>query len=379
MMIAASSSQLLWYTTRATGVVALVVLTASVVLGIATSVRWATNRWPRFAFQDLHRRISLLAVVFVALHVVTTVSDSFAPIGWISVFVPFTSSYRRLWLGLGTVAVDLLLAVALSSVFRRWIAPRAWRMLHWLAYACWPLAVVHAFGTGTDPHLRWMLVVLIACVAAVLGAVGWRLAVGWPDRAGARVTAAVAAVAALIALGAWAISGPLRPGWPARAGTPRSLLASRRPATAATPGSATAESPTRTSSPNALPAPPYQASLTGTLSRGTSSGGLQVDIRATTGAPLDAALAVTLRCSSDGTGGVMLEQSTATFGTTASPTQYRGHVTTLDGTHLVLALADARSSPLDLRVDLFSSGGRLTGELRSLARGIGQRGGNDDD
>ena len=120
----ATSSHLLWYTTRATGVVALVLLTASVVLGVLTSVRFGTTQWPRFALQDLHKRVSLLSMVFIGFHVVTTVSDAYAPIGWMSVFVPFTSSYRRLWLGLGSVAVDLLLAVTVSSLLRQRISHR---------------------------------------------------------------------------------------------------------------------------------------------------------------------------------------------------------------------------------------------------------------
>ena len=185
----ATSSHLLWYTTRATGVVALVLLTGTVVLGVLTSVRFGTTQWPRFALADLHRRVSLLSMVFIALHVVTTVSDSYAPIGWVSAFVPFTSSYRRLWLGLGTVAVDLLLAVTVSSLLRQRISHRAWRALHWLAYASWPVALLHGLGTGTDPHLRWMVLLTIACVAAVLTSIGWRLVSGWPADAGRRVVA----------------------------------------------------------------------------------------------------------------------------------------------------------------------------------------------
>ena len=186
-MTATTTSQMLWYTTRATGIVALVLLTGSVVLGVLTTVRFSTRSWPRFTLQDLHRRVSLLAVIFVSLHVVTTVTDAFAPIGWMAAFVPFTSPYRRLWLGLGTVAFDLLLAVTVSSLLRHRISSRSWRALHWLAYASWPLAVVHGLGTGTDPHLEWMVLLVVACVAAVLVAIGWRIVVGWPARAGMRV------------------------------------------------------------------------------------------------------------------------------------------------------------------------------------------------
>ena len=224
-MTAATSSQLLWYTTRATGIVALVLLSASMVLGLLTTLRVRTRTWPRFTLQDLHRRVSLLAVVFVALHVITTVSDSFAPIGWMSVVVPFTSPYRRLWLGLGTVSVDFLLAVTVSSLLRHRINPRTWRALHWFAYASWPLAVVHGLGTGTDPHLGWVMVLVVGCVIAVLGARRVALAVGVAGASpGAGGGAVFTSIVAVIALVAWTANGPLRPGWAARAGTPRALL-----------------------------------------------------------------------------------------------------------------------------------------------------------
>ncbi len=170
------SQHALWYATRATGIVALVLLTATTVLGVLTSVRFATTGWPRFTWQDLHRRLSLVGVLFVGLHITTTVVDGYVPIGWISAFIPFTSPYRRLWVGLGTVAVDLLLAVGISSIFRSHIRPATWRALHWLAYACWPIAVIHALGTGTDPRLAWVRVLVALCCASVAGAAVWRVA-----------------------------------------------------------------------------------------------------------------------------------------------------------------------------------------------------------
>jgi len=178
-MSAVASSQTLWYLTRATGIMALVLLSATVVLGVLTSGRVSTVRLPRFAWQDLHRRISLLAIAFLGVHIVSTVTDPYAPIGWLSAVVPFASPYRRFWLGLGAVAFDLLLAVAVSSLLRRHIATRLWRGVHWLAYASWPVAVAHGLGTGTDPRLTWVAGLVAACVAAVLGAVTWRLVPGW--------------------------------------------------------------------------------------------------------------------------------------------------------------------------------------------------------
>jgi methionine sulfoxide reductase heme-binding subunit len=395
-MTAATTSQLLWYTTRATGLVALVLLTASVVIGVLTSVRFRTRAWPRFTFQDLHRRISLLAVVFVALHVITTVSDSFAPIGWVSAVVPFTSPYRRLWLGLGTVAVDLLLAVTISSLLRQRIRPGSWRALHWLAYASWPLAVFHGLGTGTDPHLGWVMALVVACVAAVLGAVGWRLVAGWPARAGVRVAAGLTSVTALIVLVAWTATGPLRPGWAVRAGTPAALLAHSEKSAAAGPASG----PSSLSSPSVsgpsvsgpsvsgpsvsgpttanLPAPPYRATFQGTISqRSAGVASVRIEIKAETSGALVAVLDVVIVGTPDGAGGVAMHQGQASFGPPGDPTRYHGEITGLEGSRILLSLTDDNGGQLNLRLDVAQSGTAVTGELASVA-GPSGHGGSDD-
>ena len=177
-MLAATSTAWttdVWYTMRATGIVALVLLSLTTVLGILTAGRVRTRSWPAFAQAELHKRISLLAVVFVGLHVLTAVVDSYVDVGWISVLVPFASPYRPLWTGLGTVAVDLMVAVAVSSALRQRIDPRTWRGIHWLAYASWPVAVAHALGMGTDASRSWMDALTGLCVAGVVAALAWRL------------------------------------------------------------------------------------------------------------------------------------------------------------------------------------------------------------
>jgi methionine sulfoxide reductase heme-binding subunit len=174
----------LWYATRATGLVTMLLLTASVLLGILTTGRFAGGSWPRFLTVGLHRNLSLLTVVFLALHVGTTVVDQFVSIPLTAAFIPFTSSYKTFWLGLGAVALDLLVALVATSLIRNRLGLRAWRWVHWAAYICWPVALVHGLGAGTDRGTLWVFVLTIACAAAVAGVATWRF-VG-AARAGAR-------------------------------------------------------------------------------------------------------------------------------------------------------------------------------------------------
>ena len=130
----------LWYATRATGLVTLLLLTVSVLLGILTAGRFASGNWPRFLTQGLHRNISLLVLAFLALHVGTTVIDTYTSIPLTAAFVPFASAYKTVWLSLGAIALDLLLALVATSLVRKRLGHRSWRRVHWLAYACWPVA-----------------------------------------------------------------------------------------------------------------------------------------------------------------------------------------------------------------------------------------------
>jgi sulfoxide reductase heme-binding subunit YedZ len=213
-----------WYLTRASGAVALILLTASVVVGIAAIGRLRAPGLPRFVIDGLHRMVSLLSVVFLAIHIVTSVLDTFAPISLVDAVVPFAGAYRPLWLGLGAVAFDLLLAVAITSLVRRHLGHSTWHGIHWLAYACWPVAVLHGFGTGSDVHQAWMLLIDVACIAAVLAGVVARVAIGWPENARLRLGMLGVAGAFAAGLGIWLPGGPLGKGWARRAGTPPALV-----------------------------------------------------------------------------------------------------------------------------------------------------------
>jgi methionine sulfoxide reductase heme-binding subunit len=213
-----------WYLTRASGSVALILLTIAVVVGILSIGRVQSERWPRFAIDGIHRSSSLLAVAFLAIHVITAVLDSFAPISLLDVFVPFAGRYRPIWLGLGATALDLLLAVILTSLARQRVGHRTWRAVHWLAYASWPIAIVHALGTGSDVRIAWLQVTCLACGIAVVAAVLARVAIGWPSHRRVRVGALGALAAVLLALAVWVPQGPLGRDWAKRAGTPLNLL-----------------------------------------------------------------------------------------------------------------------------------------------------------
>ena len=169
------NSTALWYATRATGLMALVLLTLTMVLGMTTSSRARARNWPGFAQQEMHRRISILSVVFLGLHVLTSVMDTFVNISWAAIVVPFTSKYQGFWVGAGAVALDLMIAVFVTSLLRERMRPSTWRAVHWLAYLSWPIAMAHTFGMGTDAGEGWVIVLGVACGLSVAAALGWRL------------------------------------------------------------------------------------------------------------------------------------------------------------------------------------------------------------
>jgi methionine sulfoxide reductase heme-binding subunit len=171
-----TSSTALWYASRATGVVSLVLLTGVLVLGIMVNRQGRLPGLPRFAVVGLHRNLSLLAVAFVAVHVLTAVADSYVSISIAAAVIPFVSAYKPLWLGLGAVSADLMAAVIVTSLLRRFIGRRVWRGVHWLAYASWPVAILHSIGSSGDLRGGPFLVLVIVCIAAVAAALVWRLA-----------------------------------------------------------------------------------------------------------------------------------------------------------------------------------------------------------
>jgi len=171
-----SGTTAFWYASRATGIVALLLLTAVLVLGILVNRQGRLPGLPRFAVTSLHRNISLLTVAFVAVHVVTAVLDSYVSIPVSAGVIPFASSYERLWLGLGAISFDLMLAMIITSLLRGRLNRTLWRAVHLLAYASWPVALAHSIGSSRDLQHGWMLDLGIACALIVGIAIIWRLA-----------------------------------------------------------------------------------------------------------------------------------------------------------------------------------------------------------
>ena len=219
-LAAPSEATSLWYLTRGTGTVALVLLTAVLVLGVLARAGGALPACPRFVTPALHRNLSLLAVALIAVHVTCAVVDPYAPIRLVDAVVPFVSAYRPIWLGLGALTFDILIAVIVTSLLRVRLGHRAWRAVHWAAYASWPLAVAHGLGSGSDARTRWLLAIMATAGALALAAVLWRATGIGSTRDRRRWVAVSATVMAPLALAGFAVLGPLAPHWAARAGTP---------------------------------------------------------------------------------------------------------------------------------------------------------------
>jgi methionine sulfoxide reductase heme-binding subunit len=147
-----------------------------VILGILVNRQGRLPGLPSFAVTGLHRSLSLLAVLFIAVHVATAVIDPYVSIRLAAVVIPFVSAYQPFWLGLGAVALDLIAALIVTSLMRARISRRFWRGTHWLAYAAWPVALAHGFGSSPDLRSGGLRALAIGCALAVGAAGLWRLA-----------------------------------------------------------------------------------------------------------------------------------------------------------------------------------------------------------
>jgi methionine sulfoxide reductase heme-binding subunit len=180
-------SSAFWALGRGTGVVALVLLTVALVLGIVARSGRRVPLLGRFGISDLHRTAALTGVGLIATHVVSLLLDPYAQLRLVDLLFPFLASYRPLWLGLGTLTLDMLAVVTVVSLLRHRVGPRVFRTVHWATYLLWPTALLHALGSGTDAGTAWFRALAVGCVTAVVIAVGWRLAPSYAGRGWARL------------------------------------------------------------------------------------------------------------------------------------------------------------------------------------------------
>ena len=350
-----SWSAVTWDAARAGGLISYVLLTTAVSLGLVLRNRWQSTRWPRLVTNELHGYVSLLALVFIAVHVAAVAVDPFTRFGLTAVLVPFASHYRPVWMGLGIVALDMLLAVWVSSRLRRRIGHRLWRQIHVLAFGVYGAATLHGLGTGSDTRTVWAGALYAASVGVVGSLLAVRLLAPSGRNARRRPLVAGASAAALLAVAAWSLGGPFAPGWSRRAGgtTARSAIASPPPRVLRRP-TAVVQVPFTARYAGRLTVEPVNdrgrltVRIDGALS-GVTTDHLEILIH---GIPLE-------------DGGVAMEQSRVRMGTTTP--LYQGEITSLDGTRLVAAV---RSRGRQLRLGLvlrISRDGGVVGQVHGTA------------
>jgi predicted ferric reductase len=175
-----------WALGRGTGVVALVLFTVALVLGIVARSGRPVPWLGRFGTSDLHRTAALTGTGLAAAHVATLYVDPYAQLRLVDVVFPFLGAHKPLWLGLGTLALDLLGIVTVVSLLRHRVGPRVFRTVHWATYALWPVALLHALGNGTNGGSTWFRALAVVCISAVVTAVGWRLTPSYAHRGWSR-------------------------------------------------------------------------------------------------------------------------------------------------------------------------------------------------
>ncbi|MGC8464842.1 MAG: ferric reductase-like transmembrane domain-containing protein [Acidimicrobiales bacterium] len=219
-------SQLLWYVTRSSGLIAFGLITAAVVLGVLGAERFRTSERPRIHYAELHRGIALFGTVMLAVHILTAVVDPFTHLGWTSIFDPFGRTYRPLYLALGIAAFDLLLAVVVTSLLRKHLPLTLWKRIHFVVYPVWVAGVMHGLGTGTDSKFLIVQIFYLVSLAIVVVAVWVRVLSGDVGSRLARFGLGTLALAVPALVMIWAYRGPVLPSWSSHFVSSRSVAVS---------------------------------------------------------------------------------------------------------------------------------------------------------
>jgi methionine sulfoxide reductase heme-binding subunit len=207
-----TSSPVDWYAARAGGIVAYVLLSANVAIGLLMTGKKTMKHWPRFALEDVHRFGGILVGTFLVVHITAVAIDAYLPFSLTSLVVPLVASYRPIWTALGIVAAELLLALAFTNHYRNvQISYRFWRRAHFVNFVVWGSATLHGLGSGTDRSAAWFVSIYAVAVGTVCALTTWRLLRRWhpsPEWV-LRLAPVTAALIAVVTIGGLA-RGPLR-------------------------------------------------------------------------------------------------------------------------------------------------------------------------
>jgi DMSO/TMAO reductase YedYZ heme-binding membrane subunit len=265
-----TTSGLTWEIARAGGFVAYGLLTASVSIGLVLSLKWRSPHWTRFITNELHRFVTLLALAFTAIHTLMVAIDPFIQFTPAEVLIPFVSHYRPLWIALGIVATDLLIAVYVSEWIRPHVGYAWWRRFHYLAFVVFALALVHGLSTGSDSRAPWAIGAYIASVVLVGALISVRALPGTGEESHPSI--AVLTVGMVLVVGFWAWNGPLQPGWNAIANDARGSGSTTAPGQGQVPGAGSSGAPPASAVPSSAPAiagQPFTDDISGQLVQST--------------------------------------------------------------------------------------------------------------
>jgi methionine sulfoxide reductase heme-binding subunit len=164
-----------WLTSRALGVVALVLVALSVGLGLAMATRTARGPGVMARVKQLHEATALTALIAIAAHGLTLLGDSYLRPGLAGIAIPFVMAHRPAWTGIGVVGGWLAAILGLSFYLRRWIGSKLWRRMHRWTLAVYVLAVLHTLGAGTDARSFWLLTIVVGTAVPIVFLAALRL------------------------------------------------------------------------------------------------------------------------------------------------------------------------------------------------------------
>ena len=365
MILAAASISPLWYLSRAAGYVGLILLGLIGVLGIITAGNIQVAKGTKFLAPDLHRSLSLLAIVVLTIHVGAAVADKYSFIGLKDVFIPFISAYRPIWVGIGAIAVDLGIAVVVTSLLRVKMGYRSWKIIHWISYPVFALSVIHGLGSGTDSALWFSKFIYVAVGGLLVLAIIARLLARNDLQIGKKAAYFGVSFAVPLLIIAWAASGPLAANWAKRAqgGFRQAVLTSARVTGTVTSGTSRT---TATNAPSFQISPTYTSGWSGSIDQSPANAQGEIALRLMgrlSASPGYVLSVVLIGIPLDG--GVSMTSSVVEVALTVGTVVYKGTVTALNGTTIVSQVTDStgQSVSFSASLNLGSNGSSFTGTV----------------